>query len=78
MNKLTERLDNVLNSERQNTPKYLQEVIKSDLFYLLTNYFDLEYDSVSVDITVDENRQYIVNMSCKSDRPKNFGAVSSF
>ena len=40
---LANRLDNVIKKDKQINPQYMKEVIKSDIFYLLNNYFEVAF-----------------------------------
>ena len=53
---LKKRLDRVINKDKETNPKYLRQVIKSDFFYLISNYFEVDFEEIEVDITVDDNR----------------------
>lgn len=67
---LKQRLNNVLTKDKETNPKYLSNVIKSDFFYLISNYFEVEFDDISVDISVNENNQYTITLNCLGERVK--------
>ena len=47
----------------------MEEVIKSDFYYLISNYFEVEMEDIRVEIGTVEN-QYFVQISCLGDRIK--------
>lgn len=66
---LKKRLNSIISKDKETNPKYLIEVIKSDLYYLLNNYFEVDFDDISLDITV-ENDKYLIEAKCLGDRIK--------
>lgn len=68
--KLTNRLDNVIKKDKQINPQYMKEIIKSDIFYLLNNYFEVEYNDINIDINVNDNNRYQVQIIATGDRMK--------
>ena len=67
---LISRLDNVIKKDKQINPQYMKDVIKSDIFYLLNNYFEVEYQDINIDINVDNNNMYCIQVSAMGDRMK--------
>ena len=67
---LTTRLNNVIKKDKQINPQYMKDVIKSDVFYLLNNYFEAEFDDISISIDVTENNMYSININAVGDRLK--------
>lgn len=67
---LINRLNNVIRQDKKVNPQYIKEVIKSDIFYLLNNYFEVEYEDVDIDINVDNSNLYKILISAKGDRIK--------
>lgn len=67
---LINRLNNVIRQDKKVNPRYITEVIKSDVFYLLNNYFEVEYDNITIDINVGDNNLYKISISAKGDRIK--------
>lgn len=76
MNKINTRLNNVLITDKQNNPRYLKEIIRSDVFFLLSNYFDVDYDSVVINIEVNEFKKFDISISLIGDRPKFMNTIS--
>ena len=73
---LVNRLDNVIKKDKQINPQYMKDVIKSDIFYLLNNYFEVEYDDIDISIDLNENNKYSIKISSIGDRMKTFKVVS--
>lgn len=67
---LVNRLDNVIKKDKQINPQYMKEVIKSDVFYLLNNYFEVEFSDISITIDLTENNMYALNINAVGDRMK--------
>ncbi len=66
---ITKRLSSMMQKDKQTNPKYLLEVIKSDFFYLISNYFEVEYQDINVDIKLEGEKYKICVESC-GDRLK--------
>ena len=67
---LVSRLDNVIKKDKQINPQYMKDVVKSDIFYLLNNYFEVEYDDIDISINLTDNNMYSINISAIGDRMK--------
>ncbi len=67
---LKRRLDSVIIKDKETNPKYLTKVIKSDFYYLISNYFEVDFEDIAVDITVNDNNQYVLTLSCLGERVK--------
>lgn len=67
---LINRLDNVIKKDKKINPQYMKEVIKSDIFYLLNNYFEVEYDDIDINIDLTENNLYALSITAIGDRMK--------
>lgn len=67
---LTSRLDNVIKKDKQINPQYMKQVIKSDVFYLLNNYFEVEYDDIDISIDLADNNMYALHINAIGDRMK--------
>ena len=66
---LKKRLNQVVQKDKQNNPRYLESVIKSDFYYLINNYFEVDFNDISVNIKV-ENDMYSIALNSKGDRIK--------
>jgi len=64
------RLDNVLKKDKEINPDFVKEVLKSDIFYLLNNFFEVNFFDIEVKISVNENKKYSINISALGDRLK--------
>lgn len=74
---LNKRLKAVVNKDKLNNPKYLLDIIKSDFYYLISNYFEVDFDNISVEIST-ENNQYIISLNCIGDRIKMVRTLPDF
>ncbi len=66
---LKKRLNSIIEKDKEHNPKYLINVIKSDFFYLISNYFEVNFDDINVDIGLKDG-QYEIKISCLGDRMK--------
>lgn len=67
---LASRLDNVIKKDKQINPQYMKDIIKSDIFYLLNNYFEVEYEDVDISIEVNDSNKHFIQISAIGDRMK--------
>lgn len=68
--KLNNRLTTVLNQDKKANPHYIKDIIKSDIYYLLNNYFEIEFKDIDIAIDVDNKNNYIISISAQGDRLK--------
>ncbi len=66
---LKRRLDTIIQKDKENNPKYLIDVIKSDFFYLISNYFEVNFEDIKLDIQPNGN-SYEIIIDCIGDRMK--------
>ena len=66
---LKKRLNSIIQKDKENNPKYLIEVIKSDFYYLINNYFEVDFNDINLDITL-KNDKYLITAICLGDRIK--------
>ena len=66
---LKNRLSAMIEKDKQNSPKYLNEILKSDCFYLISNYFEVNFDDIKVNITATKT-DYEISILCVGDRIK--------
>ncbi len=66
---LKKRLHFVIQKDKVNNPKYLINVIKSDFYYLINNYFEVDFDDIEINIDVEKDK-YIIVINSKGDRMK--------
>lgn len=66
---LKKRLGAIIQKDKKTNPQYLIEVLKSDLYYLINNYFEVDFEEIEVSIDVEEDK-YKINISCLGERMK--------
>lgn len=66
---LKNRLSAMIEKDKQSNPKNLKEIIKSDFFYLISNYFEVNFDDIKVDIVASKT-DYEITIICVGDRIK--------
>ena len=67
---LVSRLDNVIKKDKKINPQYMKEVIKSDIFYMLNNYFEVEFGDIDISIDLTKNNMYMLKINALGDRMK--------
>lgn len=67
---LVNRLDNVIKKDKKINPAYMKDVIKSDIFYLLNNYFEVGYNDIDINIDLTDSNIYSINIKALGDRMK--------
>ncbi len=71
---ICDRLLKLTEKDRKTNPKYLINVIKSDFFYLISNYLEVQFNDILVDIKT-EGDKYKIEINCEGDRLKTFKAL---
>ena len=72
---LNKRLSSIIQKDKEHNPKRLINVIKSDFFYLISNYFEVDFNDVKIDYEV-ENGKYNIKIECVGDRIKMMKVLS--
>ena len=71
------RLKNVLMSDKYTNPERLNEVIKSDILYVLKNYMDISADDIKLNFTLNEEGSYQLRLSASCKRLKLLSAMTN-
>ena len=50
-------------ADKQNTPQKINKLLKSEVLFVLKNYFDVASEDVNVDIGVDEFGKFNITIS---------------
>lgn len=66
---LNKRLSLVIEKDKKENPKHIKNVIKSDFYYLISNYFEVNFDDIDVNISFDQ-KKYIISVDCQAERIK--------
>ena len=66
---LKQRLSRVVKKDKQQNMKYLNNLIKSDFYYLISNYFEVDFDNVVVDLSLKGDK-YAIKVDCSGERIK--------
>lgn len=66
---LKKRLDCLIRKDKSTNPKYIIDIIKSDFFYLINNYFEVPFESIDVDVNL-EHDYYKIQLNCLGERIK--------
>lgn len=70
-----ERLENVLISDKQFSPKQVEKVLKSDAYNLLSNYGNITPENLNVSIELQKDGTYIFSIKATCERLKIFGSL---
>ena len=71
---LKKRLNCVIQKDKQNNPKHLINLIKSDFYYLINNYFEVDFEDVELSIQVVGDK-YKIGLNATGDRIKMMNAL---
>ncbi len=61
-----DRLRGMLACDKGSNPERMERVIKSEMLYVMRNYFEVAYEDMEVSIGVREDGKYEVNMTLVS------------
>ena len=66
---IKKRLNSIIKKDKTKNPQYFIDVIKSDLYYLLNNYFEVDFEDIEVGISLNEEK-YHIKVSSLAERLK--------
>ena len=66
---LKNRLNKVIEKDKRTNPKYIIDVLKSDFYYLINNFFEVDFEDIEIDIELNKDK-YEINLKCFGDRIK--------
>ncbi len=66
---LKSRLNSVIEKDKKTNPKYIFDVLKSDFYYLINNYFEVDFDKISLNLELEKD-VYKITIDCFADRIK--------
>jgi len=61
-----DRLRSMIVLDKQETPQKINRLLKSEILFLLKNYFDICAEDVLLDVSVDDRGKYIINFQAES------------
>ena len=64
---LKNRLNTIIEKDKISNQKFLSNVIKSDFYYLINNYFEVDFDDIVVSIETVNNK-YEIKLETVGDR----------
>ena len=64
-----ERLNAIIEKNKKTNSNYIASVLKSDFYYLINNYFEVDFDAININIE-EKDGVYKINMTCLGDRIK--------
>lgn len=57
-----DRLKNMVIVDKKENPQRIERLLKSELLYVLKNYFDISYEDLDVSLGVTEEGDYSLNV----------------
>lgn len=66
-----ERLKEMIVLDKQDSPQKMNRLIKSEMVFLLKNYFDVTAEDVSVDLDINEQGRYTIVVSALARNIRN-------
>ena len=70
------RLKQVLFNDKKENPQKIINIIKSEILYILKNYMEIKAEDVDIDIQLDENGNYKLELIGKIQRLKMISSIS--
>ena len=61
-----DRLRSMMICDKSNSSQKINKVLKAEILYLLSNYFDISADNLDLDLGLDNNGEYILSITAKS------------
>ncbi len=61
-----DRLKNMVIIDKKENPQRIERLLKSELLYVLKNYFDISYEDLDVSLGVTEEGEYALSVSLLS------------
>lgn len=61
-----DRLKNMVIIDKKENPQRIERLLKSELLYVLKNYFDISYEDLDVSLGVTEGGEYALSVSLLS------------
>lgn len=65
---LDSRIKQMLINDKKNNPNKIISLLRSEIFYVLQNYMDIKIDDVQLDIGIDNNGRYLLNLNVETSR----------
>lgn len=62
INTCEDRLKAMMLIDKSSAPHRISKVLKAEMLYLLNNYFDLTADDLDLNISIDNNGNYCLNI----------------
>ena len=70
LNKNKNRAEQILLKDKLQETNCFTEVVRSDVYNMLNNYFQVAEKSLSINVEVDNYGIYTININCKADKLK--------
>ena len=65
------RMQNILKMDKKNLPLSLTKELKTEIFLLLKQYFDIDLNNIELSYFINNQNQYEVDLKFKTTRLKN-------
>ncbi|MBQ7351699.1 MAG: hypothetical protein IJW59_02385 [Clostridia bacterium] len=70
-----DRLSKMSIMDKKEVPQRVNKILKAELLYVLKNFFDISSEDICLEISVDKNRRYVLDVHMTS---KNIKSIRSF
>ncbi len=70
------RLRNMLIRDRQDNPQKINRILKSEILYVLKNYFDLKDYDLDIDVSLGNNGYYHLSIQADCHNIKSVSYIS--
>ena len=62
------RIKQMLVNDRKENPDKIISLLKSEILYIFKNYMDIKIEDIILDIGIDNNGKYIINLNVEVGR----------
>lgn len=63
------RLNSIIEKNKKINSTYISNILKSDFYYLINNYFEVDFDNIKINVN-EADGQYLIGVECVGDRIK--------
>ena len=62
------RIKQMLINDRKENPNKIISLLKSEVFYIFKDYMDIKMEDINLDIGIDNNGKYVINLNVETGR----------
>lgn len=71
-----ERLKRIVVLDKMEVPSKITKIIKAEMLYLLKNFFEISSEDLDINISLDKDRRYVMDVKVVSKNIKNVRTFS--